>query len=184
MFREKDTKSNSDTGVHEVVTPLSEFPGTTSRTPRVVVPSPISIARQSTTTPTVTPRDKIDPGNGAQTDGKRLTVGRGISLNGKISACDRLVIEGNVEAELENCHTVEVTESGKFKGAAEIAGAEISGQYEGSLTVRENLLIRSTGRVSGTVRYGRLHIEDGGEINGDFQSMVAATPKPGSGTGN
>ena len=89
-----------------------------------------------------------------------------------------------MEAELENCHTVEVTESGKFKGAAEIAGAEISGQYEGSLTVRENLLIRSTGRVSGTVRYGRLHIEDGGEINGDFQSMVAATPKPGSGTGN
>jgi cytoskeletal protein CcmA (bactofilin family) len=89
-----------------------------------------------------------------------------------------------VEAELENCRTVEVSESGTFKGAAEIAAAEISGHYEGSLTVRENLLVRATGRISGTVRYGRLHIEDGGEINGDFKSNVAAAPKLRSGTGD
>ncbi|MGB6756847.1 MAG: polymer-forming cytoskeletal protein, partial [Xanthobacteraceae bacterium] len=73
---------------------------------------------------------------------------------------------------------------GIFKGAAEITAAEISGQYEGSLTVRENLLVRTTGRVSGTVYYGRLHIEDGGEINGDVKSVVAANPKARSGTVN
>src|ERR1700749_4509048 len=159
MFREKDTKSNSDTRVREVVTPLSEFTGTTPTTPRVVVPSPIAVARLSTPTPSVTPRDTAEPRSEARTDGKRLTVGRGISLKGKISSCDRLVIEGNVEEELENCHTVEVTENGTFTGAAEIAGADISGHYEGALTVRENLMIRGTGRVSGTVRYGRLHVE-------------------------
>lgn len=184
MFREKETKLNSDNRIREVVTPLSEFTDTTSTTPKVVVPSPFAVSRLSTSTPTVTPRNNVEPRNEAQTDTKRLTVGRGISLKGKISSCDRLVIEGNVEAELENCHTVEVAENGTFNGAAEIAGAEISGKYEGSLTVRENLLIRDTGRVSGTVRYGRLHIEDGGEINGDFKSIVAATPKVRSGTGN
>ena len=184
MFREKEIKTNSDHRIREIVTPASEFPGTTSRTPKVVVPSPIAASRLSTPTPTVTPRNDIQTGNEAQTDGKRLMVGRGISLNGKISSCDRLIIEGNVEAELENCHTVEVTESGTFKGAAEIAGAEISGQYEGSLTVRENLLIRATGRVSGTVRYGRLQIEDGGEINGDFKSAASAVPRLRSGTRN
>ena len=103
---------------------------------------------------------------------KRLTVGKGISLDGKISSCDRLVVDGKVEAELQDCHTVEITENGTFKGAAEIANAEISGNYEGSLTVRDNLLIRSTGHVSGTVRYGKLHIEDGGEINGDVKSLA------------
>jgi cytoskeletal protein CcmA (bactofilin family) len=188
MFREKDTKSNSDTRVRDVVAPLSEFTGTTPTTPRVVVPSPIAVSRQSTPTPTptpsVTPRDTVEPRSEAQTDSKRLTVGRGISLKGKISSCDRLVIEGNVEAELENCHTVEVTENGRFTGAAEIAGADISGHYEGALTVRDNLMIRGTGRVSGTVRYGRLHVEDGGEINGDFKTMIADTPKLRSGTGN
>jgi cytoskeletal protein CcmA (bactofilin family) len=143
----------------------------------------MAVSRLATPTPTSTPSAKIEAKNEAQTESKRLTVGRGISL-GKISSCDRLVIEGTVEAELENCQTVEVTESSKFKGEAEIGAAEISGQYEGSLTVRENLLIRGTGRVSGTVRYGRLHIEDGGELNGDFKSMLAATPRLRSGTGN
>jgi cytoskeletal protein CcmA (bactofilin family) len=185
MFREKETRLNSDNRVREVVTPLSEFTGTTSTTPKVVVQSPIAVSRLSTPTPTptVTPRDQIEAANGKQTETKRLMVGRGISLNGKISSCDRLIIEGNVEAELENCHTVEVSESGTFKGAAEIAGAEISGQYEGSLTVRDNLLIRATGRVSGIVRYGRLQIEDGGEINGDFKSAATDVPKLRSGTG-
>ena len=110
---------------------------------------------------------------------KKLIVGRDISLNGKISSCDRLVVEGEVEAELHDCHTIEIAESGTFKGAAEIEGAEVSGRYEGSLTVRGNLLIRGSGRVSGTVRYGRLQIEDGGEINGDIKSLNSKAEKGG-----
>jgi cytoskeletal protein CcmA (bactofilin family) len=187
MFaREKDAKQKSDNRIHETVTPLSDMSGATA-----VLPNPtdrsttISVARVTAPTPTptsaLTPttmvgsRDnKNDTKNDTKNETKRLTVGRGISLNGKISFCDRLVIDGKVEAELEDCHTVEVTENGTFKGAAEITGAEISGHYDGSLTVRENLLIRSTGRVSGTVRYGKLHIEDGGEINGDVKSITSA----------
>ena len=175
MFREKDTKSKYGDGIHEVVTPLSDLSATT---PNSVEKTSSGVSRVPTPTPFFSSRNRsdakaIDPQTNMQPDSKRLTVGPGISLKGKISSCDRLVIQGNVEAELENCHTVEVAENGTFKGAAEITGAEISGNYEGSLTVTENLLIRSTGHVSGTVRYGKLHIEDGGEINGDFKSAVA-----------
>jgi cytoskeletal protein CcmA (bactofilin family) len=179
VFREKETKSKPlDNGGREVVTPLAEFTDKTTTIPRVVVPSPLGVSRSPTPTPTltVTPRNNSGTAN-EEADNKRLMVGKGISLNGKISSCDRLIIEGNVEAELEDCHTIEVAESGTFKGTAEIAGAEISGRYEGSLTVRETLLIRASGHVSGTVRYGRLQIEDGGEINGDFKSAASATPK-------
>ena len=109
-----------------------------------------------------------------RSESKKLIVGQDISLNGKISACDRLIVEGRVEAELQDCHTIEIAESGTFKGAAEIESAEVSGNYEGSLTVRRNLLIRSTGHVSGTIRYGRLEIEQGGEINGDIKSLGLA----------
>jgi cytoskeletal protein CcmA (bactofilin family) len=179
MFaREKDAKQKSDDRIHETVTPLSDMSGTTAVLPNTTEkPTSISVARVTTPTPTPTPmvgsRETRDNRNDAKNETKRLTVGRGISLNGKISFCDRLVIDGKVEAELEDCHTVEVTENGTFKGAAEITGAEISGHYDGSLTVRENLLIRGTGRVSGTVRYGKLHIEDGGEINGDVKSIAS-----------
>lgn len=178
MFaREKDAKPKSDNRIHETVTPLSDVSGSTSAQSNPTEKSTtISVARVTapTPTPTLTPMvGSRDNKNDAKNETKRLTVGRGISLNGKISFCDRLVIDGKVEAELEDCHTVEVTENGTFKGAAEITGAEISGHYDGSLTVRENLLIRSTGRVSGTVRYGKLHIEDGGEINGDVKSIAS-----------
>ena len=111
-------------------------------------------------------------------ESKKLIVGRDISLNGKIASCDRLIVEGKVEAELQDCHTIEIAESGTFKGAAEIENAEISGRYEGSLTVRDNLLIKSTGHVSGTIRYGRVAIERGGEINGDVKSLGTKTERP------
>ena len=166
MFGTKETKSKSDGQIHETVTPLSEA----TKVSNVVEKAPIAVSRISSAATSL--RDKIEPKDEPGPETKKLIVGRGISLSGKISSCDRLVIEGNVEAELGNCHTVEVTENGTFRGAAEITGAEISGRYEGSLTVR-NLLIKSTGRVSGTVRYGRLHIEDGGEINGDFKRVTA-----------
>jgi cytoskeletal protein CcmA (bactofilin family) len=171
----KETKAKSDDQVHGVVPPVAEINSST-QAPNLSERAPIGVSRAvpaATPASSVIPVDKVAPKNEAQPETKRLIVGRGISLNGKISSCDRLVIEGNVEAELENCHTVEVTESGKFKGAAEISGAEISGQYEGSLTVRDNLLVRATGRVSGTVRYGRLHVEDGGEIDGDVRSVAS-----------
>jgi len=177
MFaREKDAKQKSEDRIHETVTPLSDI----SSAATAVLPNPTerpTIAVSRVMSPISTAAAAVrDSKNESKNDSKRLTVGRGISLNGKISFCDRLVIDGKVEAELEDCHTVEVTENGTFKGAAEITGAEISGHYDGSLTVRENLLIRSTGRVSGTVRYGKLHIEDGGEINGDVKSIASAKP--------
>jgi cytoskeletal protein CcmA (bactofilin family) len=37
--------------------------------------------------------------------------------------------------------------------------------------VRNRLFIRSTGRVSGTVRYGQIEIECGGQISGDIQAQ-------------
>jgi cytoskeletal protein CcmA (bactofilin family) len=104
-------------------------------------------------------------------DGKRLLVGREIALSGQISACDKLVVEGRVEANMSECREIEVAESGTFKGEAEIDIAEIAGTFDGSITARELLIIRSTGRVSGTVRVGRLEVERGGEIDGNIQML-------------
>jgi cytoskeletal protein CcmA (bactofilin family) len=169
MFaRDKETKPKSDDRSYETVTTLSDITATNVASSNPADKAPVLAPRIVATPPTIAPRDAKGD---AKNETKKLIVGRGISLDGKISSCDRLIIDGKVEAELEDCHTVEVTENGTFKGAAEIAGADISGHYDGSLTVRENLLIRGTGRVSGTVRYGRLHIEDGGEINGDVKSI-------------
>src|SRR5262249_49963644 len=97
-------------------------------------------------------------------------VGREISLSGEINSCDKLIVEGSVEANLQNCHDVDISESGLFKGSATIEEAEVRGRFEGNLVVKKRLLIRSTGRVSGTIRYGQIEIECGGQISGDIQA--------------
>ena len=105
---------------------------------------------------------------------RKLTVGREITLSGEITSCDKLIIEGSVEANLNNCRDVEIAESGLFKGTASIEEAEIQGRFEGNLTVRKRLLIKASGRVSGTIRYGQLEVECGGQISGDIQAQPAA----------
>jgi cytoskeletal protein CcmA (bactofilin family) len=102
---------------------------------------------------------------------RKLIVGREICLAGEITSCDRLVVEGSVEANLANCRDVEISESGVYKGSASIEDAEIRGKFEGVLNVRRRLLIRSSGRVIGTVRYGQIEIECGGQISGDVQAQ-------------
>lgn len=107
--------------------------------------------------------------------GSKLTVGPNITLKGvEITNCDTLVVEGLVEAIMDS-RVMQITERGAFKGSAEIDVAEIHGQFDGSLTVRQKLTIHATGKVTGTVRYTKLVVEEGGQINGDVQfgAMVA-----------
>ena len=105
------------------------------------------------------------PGN---PDNNKLIVGREIELSGNISACERMVVEGKVEAELKDCREIEIASTGTFKGVASIDVAEISGNFDGTLTARDILIVRASGRVTGTVRFGKLEIERGGEIIGDI----------------
>ena len=111
---------------------------------------------------------------------KRLIVGRDIILNGAISSCDKLVVEGRVEAALSDCREMEITESGTFKGEAAVDVAVISGRFEGTLDARELLLVRAKGSVSGNVRFARLEVERGGEIQGQVAVISAADTRTAS----
>lgn len=111
-----------------------------------------------------------------------LTVGNDILLKGEIATCDRLVIEGAVDATLNEVHTVEIAEGGSFKGSAEIEDAEISGLFEGELTVRNRLIIYATGKVRGKITYGEIEIERGGELTGEIKTMAQSAHKKGTAT--
>lgn len=106
-----------------------------------------------------------------QTDSKKLIVGRGINLNGEIRTCDSLVVEGTVEAVLSDCRSVELAPTGQFKGSATIEVADISGRFDGELTVNGRLTVRATGKVLGKIHYGQLEIERGGIISGTVEAL-------------
>lgn len=103
-----------------------------------------------------------------------LTVGNDIILRGEVTTCDRLVIEGKVDAKISDVHTVEIAETGSFKGQAEVEEAEISGTFDGDIVVRGRLVIYSTGKVRGNITYGEIEIERGGEISGEIKTMASA----------
>ncbi len=109
---------------------------------------------------------KIDVPTAASEE-RLLHVGAGIKLKGEISACDRLLVEGTVEAKLSDSEVLVIAESGEFKGSAEVDQAEISGTFDGNLVVRTRLVLHASGQIRGDVEYGQLEVERGGRIVGD-----------------
>ena len=118
--------------------------------------------------------------NTAKEGGSKLTVGPNIKLKGvEITDCDTLVVEGLVEATMDS-RVIQIAEQGAFKGSAEIDVAEIRGEFNGNLTVRQKLVIYSTGKVTGIIRYGKLVIEEGGQLSGEILFGALAAAKPAS----
>lgn len=123
------------------------------------------------------PREDVKALNADEGTKSKLIVGPDIKLKGaEITDCDTLIVEGRVEASMDS-RVIQISERGVFAGKAVVDMAEIRGCLEGELTVRKQLLICSTGKVSGKIRYGKLSIEEGGEISGDIAALGEAAPK-------
>lgn len=170
MFGKKESKDTDTVGMDDEKTklaatpPLKPFSNKATHVPgkKPVTPLSRGVAQ---------PGRSTDRSRTAELDSKSLLVGRDICLNGEITACERLIVQGQVEIVLSNARLIEVSSTGFFKGSADVAEAEIDGRFEGELTVRDRLVVRSNGRISGKVRYGKIEIESGGQISGDMQSI-------------
>jgi cytoskeletal protein CcmA (bactofilin family) len=134
----------------------------TRRPPGTSVSSPSQPSSEATDLPTA-----------SVAESRKLVVGREIRLKGEVTSCDVLVVEGSVELSLTDARQIHVAESGLFTGKVEVAEAEIAGQFEGELTVRERLIVRPGGRVTGRVRYGNIVVEAGGQIAGEVESLAS-----------
>ncbi|WP_169543399.1 bactofilin family protein [Sneathiella aquimaris] len=160
MFNKKRTDDNNETNPKQTTT---EAANPTSRVKPLSSPSQAAPVPASTKSPF--PLAKEPENTKPEEKGSRLHVGKDIHLKGEITACDRLIVEGKVEASM-NSNEIEITQSGIFNGEVIIDTADISGEFEGTLTARTKLIIRKTGRVSGSIEYGEIEIEPGGEISG------------------
>lgn len=154
----KDTKS------------VNLTPGLASASPQTARATP-EPARPEAAAPAAETAKPAQPAE--EPRGSRLIVGPDIKLKGvEITDCDTLVVEGRVEASMDS-RVVQIAETGVFLGTVGIDVAEIRGRFEGELTARKHLIVHATGRVSGKIRYGRITIEEGGEISGDISTTRA-----------
>jgi cytoskeletal protein CcmA (bactofilin family) len=146
--------------------------------------SPVTPQASTATTasePTPTPATPPARTSGVVPEGgSKLTVGPNIKLKGvEITDCDTLVVEGLVEATMDS-RVIQISQQGEFKGSAEIDIAEIRGVFDGNLTVRQKLVIYATGKVTGKIRYGKVVIEEGGQLSGDIECTVSTASRSGS----
>ena len=106
-----------------------------------IAPAPVTTAAPA---PSMESDKKVD-----ERKESKLVVGPDIKLKGvEISDCDTLVVEGRVDATLD-ARILEIAENGVFQGTIAVDQAEIRGRFEGEITVRKQLVILGTGKVSG-----------------------------------
>jgi len=142
-----------------------------TRSPNEVPPLPLSGSTM--------PQRNPEPPHQARSVSGRMIVGPGIKLKSEISDCDTLVVEGTVDGTLTS-EVLAISEGGIFTGTAKVTDAEIYGRFAGELTVKGVLHIRSGGHVEGTVEYGCIEVESGGEIAGMIsrEDAAAASTNP------
>ena len=155
-------------------------PGKAPETPNKPAPYAPAATAQTSTRPAVAPETPVPETGRATTSssnkdpqqqGSQLIVGPNIKLKGvEITDCDTLVVEGHVEATMDS-RAIQIAQNGTFSGTAGIDIAEIHGGFSGEITVRKCLTVHATGKVSGKIRYGKLVIEEGGEISGDIKKI-------------
>jgi cytoskeletal protein CcmA (bactofilin family) len=135
----------------------------TAPLPRPTAPSPPAPAANES--PVAVPA--------AETTASRLIVGPNIKLRGvEIDDCDTLVVEGRVEATMVS-REIQIAETGAFSGKVDVDVAEIRGAFQGEMTARRKLVIHASGRVTGKIRYGKVLVQEGGEMSGDIGAMGA-----------
>jgi cytoskeletal protein CcmA (bactofilin family) len=147
--------------------PLPKAANHPAATPALVNPPP-KPAASSPSTPEVPMEARPE-----ETVGSKLIVGPNIKLKGvEIEDCDTLVVEGRIEATMVS-RAIQIAERGAFNGKVDVDIAEVRGTFQGELTARKKLVVHASGRVSGKIRYGKMLVQEGGEMSGDVAALTA-----------
>lgn len=96
-------------------------------------------------------------------------IGTGASLSGAIQARDMVVVHGSVEGEIV-CSQLIVGPTGVVSGAISVSDADVHGKLGSDITVKQLLIVRSSGRIEGKFAYGEIEVEKGGTLSGSAQS--------------
>jgi len=91
----------------------------------------------------------------------------------EIRNCRQLEIYGYVEGEVI-AGTVRIHPSGKCYGTMQSQSAEVHGELQGNVTVKNLIDIKSSGSVSGNVQYGKLALEAGGNLSAEVRNVPPA----------
>jgi len=89
----------------------------------------------SSAPPPPLPRPEAEPqadSRVTEADVRTLIIGPSVSVKGEITSCNRLIVEGKIEAKLTDCPNVIVKQGGVFNGESTTQEADIQGSFDGN----------------------------------------------------
>lgn len=102
-------------------------------------------------------------------------IAKGVKTLGDLTCENDLRYDGLLEGNLKvNAKLVLGTDS-KIKGTVYSVNADISGNIEGSIEIKETLTLRSSAVINGDIKTNKLIIENGAEFNGSC--IMSVQPK-------
>lgn len=104
-------------------------------------------------------------------------IGEGVTFKGSITVPDVIVVDGIVEGDV-TARTVRVGVSGSIKGTVTSIDAEVHGKLCDKIEVKEFLLVRSTGRIEGSLACGDVQVERGAVLSANVMSTRAKEEAP------
>ncbi len=100
--------------------------------------------------------------------GLRNHIAQGTKIVGEITAEGDIRIDGEVDGQITSKGKLVVGPTGTVRGEARCAMANIAGQIEGKLHATEMVSIQETGVFSGEMVYGKMSVEPGAALEGQF----------------
>jgi len=99
-----------------------------------------------------------------------LFVGEGVVLKGYFEVPDIASISGVVEGEI-TAKQVIIEATGVVRGKLSGESVDIRGEVNEYISSTRSLIIRSTGKVSGSINYSEIEIEKGGHLHGELHNL-------------
>ena len=101
---------------------------------------------------------------------KSIFIGAGVVFKGSINTPNQAIISGTVEGELV-AKDVLIGAAGVVTGTTEADFIDVKGELNQSITSKNVLIVRSSGKVTGDVTYGEIEIERGGKVKGAMKQV-------------
>ncbi len=122
-----------------------------------------------------TPVGAVGPAPAPRRGGGMATIGPSISIKGDVTGDEDLLIQGRVEGKVKLAkHNVTIGPDGQVKADIEGRTVVVEGRVEGDLHGQEQIILRHTARVDGSIAAPRVTLEDGAVFRGGIEMNTGA----------
>jgi len=118
-----------------------------------------------------------------QRNGGGATIGPSIKIKGDVSGDEDLLIEGRVDGKVNlGKHNVTIGSNGHVKADVHGRTVVVEGQVEGDLHAKEQIVLRHSAKVEGSIAAPRVTLEDGAVFRGGIEmDAIGKDGKPAVG---